>query len=505
MSRFHPLHFLKKRLEAHLPHGSLRARFAKGAMWSLTGVAISQALALAASVLVVRILGKSLYGEFGMIRSTVVMFGVFAGLGLGLLATKHVAEFRRADPDRTGRIIGLSLIAAILSGGAVAVVMLLVSSRLAAFLAENAAQVARLTKGLRIGVLLLFLEAFDGALIGSLAGLESFKAIAKVKLCRGLLNFPIMVGAVYFWGLWGAVAGLVGVVGCAAVIDFSMVLRESKRAGITVHLRGVSEELPLIWTFAVPASLSGLMYGPAVWAANAFLARQPEGYADLGVFNAANNLRRLVVMAGVPVGSVLLPLLSSQAGRRSELFQRANVLITWMMGLLIAVPVIAFPDLIGVMFGKEIAGPAFNYTLVLLIFSAAIMAYKDGMARVLAARNLMWYGFLSNALWGAILVGSMVVGRYYGSTGMAVAYVLAYGLGSMVFIPFYIRRNLVARELVWSADVLCMWLALASGVAMNFFHPPVMVRVVAAILLLVIIGHFARRLIRRNWVSSATA
>ena len=63
----------------------------------------------------------------------------------------------------------------------------------------------------------------------------------------------------------------------------------------------------------------------------------------------------------------------------------------------------------------------------------------------------------------------------------------------------------MARELVWSADVLCMWLALASGVAMNFFHPPVMVRVVAAILLLVIIGHFARRLIRRNWVSSATA
>ena len=52
-----------------------------------------------------------------MIQSTVGMFGVFAGFGLGLTATKHVAEFRQSDPDRAGRIIGLSGLFAIGPGG----------------------------------------------------------------------------------------------------------------------------------------------------------------------------------------------------------------------------------------------------------------------------------------------------------------------------------------------------------------------------------------------------
>ena len=36
------------------------------------------------------------------------MFQVFAGLGLGLMATKYVAEFRTNDPQKSGRIIVLS-------------------------------------------------------------------------------------------------------------------------------------------------------------------------------------------------------------------------------------------------------------------------------------------------------------------------------------------------------------------------------------------------------------
>jgi O-antigen/teichoic acid export membrane protein len=58
-------------------------------------------------------LGKTGYGELGMIQTTVGMFGVFAGFGLGVTATKHVAEFRRSDPARAGRIIGLSSVFAV--------------------------------------------------------------------------------------------------------------------------------------------------------------------------------------------------------------------------------------------------------------------------------------------------------------------------------------------------------------------------------------------------------
>jgi hypothetical protein len=83
-------------------------RLSRGIFWSMAGSVISRGLMLCATVLVARMLGKTVYGELGMIQSTVGMFGVFAGFGLGLTATKHVAEFRQSDPERAGRIIGLS-------------------------------------------------------------------------------------------------------------------------------------------------------------------------------------------------------------------------------------------------------------------------------------------------------------------------------------------------------------------------------------------------------------
>jgi len=76
-------------------------RLAKGVFWSMAGAVISRGLMLAATVFVARMLGKNVYGELGMIRSTVGMFGVFAGFGLGLIATKQVAEFRPGGDEKT--------------------------------------------------------------------------------------------------------------------------------------------------------------------------------------------------------------------------------------------------------------------------------------------------------------------------------------------------------------------------------------------------------------------
>jgi len=45
-------------------------RLAKGVFWSMAGAVISRGLMLAAGVCVARMLGKTGYGEFGMIQST---------------------------------------------------------------------------------------------------------------------------------------------------------------------------------------------------------------------------------------------------------------------------------------------------------------------------------------------------------------------------------------------------------------------------------------------------
>src|SRR5664280_450460 len=95
-------------LWTRLESSPVGGRLLRGAFWSMAGTMVSRALALAASVLAARIIGKTVYGELGIIQSTVGMFGALAGFGMGTTASKFVAELRGKDPAKAGRIIALS-------------------------------------------------------------------------------------------------------------------------------------------------------------------------------------------------------------------------------------------------------------------------------------------------------------------------------------------------------------------------------------------------------------
>jgi O-antigen/teichoic acid export membrane protein len=82
--------------------GTLGHRLAKSTFWSLAGSVIGRLVGIPTGVLLARLLGRHDYGELGMIYSSIELFGIFGGFGLGITATKHVAEFKRRDPERAG-------------------------------------------------------------------------------------------------------------------------------------------------------------------------------------------------------------------------------------------------------------------------------------------------------------------------------------------------------------------------------------------------------------------
>ena len=77
--------YVKKPLQERLLHGFF---------WSFFGSILSQLFGLVTSIVTARLLGKVIYGQVGAIVSTISMLGTFAGFGLGMTATKHIAEFR---------------------------------------------------------------------------------------------------------------------------------------------------------------------------------------------------------------------------------------------------------------------------------------------------------------------------------------------------------------------------------------------------------------------------
>lgn len=457
-----------------LPANSLRRRFATGAFWSIVAAFTSQGSQLMASLVVARILGKTGFGEFGMILSTVAMFGVFAGLGLGLTATKHIAEFRSRDPIRAGHVISLSLISALISAGSVSMIVFLISP----YLAGHTIRAPHLVTELRVGCGLLFFNTLIGVQLGVLCGFEAFRTIAKVNLFRGLLTFPLVVLGVYFWGVLGAVSGMVCAMAAGSLINYFALQRETYRANITIPYRGISSQLHLLWRFSLPAFLSGAMVGPVKWAANALLVNQVGGYAELGIFTAATQIQILLQGIGTKVGGALLPILASGDAKQNHQFNCANIMISWLIGLIPALLLISFPETIGLLFGSQYGNTLAQRTHVLVMCYVCIIMYKQGLARVLAANSLMWWGFLNNAIWALLLLASFSFLKQFGAVGLAGAFTIAYVLNTVCLFPLYIRRKLVPKGTLISLEAAAIWIAVIGLALFSIFEFPMFLRAV---------------------------
>jgi O-antigen/teichoic acid export membrane protein len=403
------------------PTGS---RLARGAFWSLSGALASRILALASSIFVARMLGKEGFGELGIIQSTVGMFQVFAGFGLGLTATKYVAEYHSTDPEKAGRIVGLSSLVSAGTGALLALAMVL----FAPWLALNTLAAPHLAGLLRLSAVMLVLGALSGAQIGVLSGFEDFKAIARISLIAGLANFPLVVGGVYLAGVKGAVLGLIASMGVNWLLNHVAVRSALRRIGVTRSLDGCSRELRVLWRFSVPAVLSGVMFGPIMWACYAMLVNQRGGYGEMGIFNAANQWRGAILFLPGAVGAIILPVLSNLRGQGDRpRYKKVLAYNVWFNGgvtLSVAIVVSLTAPFIMATYGN---GFRSSYVvLVLLSFSAVLSATIGVIGEAIASEDRMWSGMFLNLLWGCVMIGATWFLVGHGAVGLALALLIAY-------------------------------------------------------------------------------
>jgi O-antigen/teichoic acid export membrane protein len=426
-------------------HPSLGTRFASGASWSLLGMGAAQGLAVLASIVTARLLGKVTFGELGMITGTVGSFGLLAGLGLGLTATRFVAERRASDPTRAGHILGLVVQVATISGAAVALILFAI----APWLAARTLNAPQLTDELRVGCILLFLNTLDGVQTGALAGLEAFKAATRVAVIRGLLTFPVLIAGVWFFGLMGAVVGTVTVGAAGWWLSQKALHTECAKARVPISYGGSRADLPILWTFSLPALLSALVVAPVMWLANAVLANQPDGYGELGLFNAANQWRMALLLLPSVLIRVALPLMASSVHpERSEEFGK-TLLLTQSLTVTVVLPAGALlmfmADFIMGMYGREFVHGA--PVLIGVICSIMISSIGSAAGAAIEARGKMWRGLALNLSWGVVLIAIVwLTAAEYGARALAFGSAVAYMVLSLWGF-LYVREELPAGML----------------------------------------------------------
>lgn len=425
-----------KRLWNRVRGSSMGYRIAHGAFWAMTGAGLAQAMLLLTSIAIARIVGKEQFGEFGMITNTVGMFSVFAGFGLGMTATKYVAEFRSKDPEKTGRIIALSSLVSITTGVIFTVLLLFI----APWLAEKTLSAPHLAGLLRMSAAFLFFSALSGAQTGALAGFEAFRSIARISALTGFLSLPVLAGGVFLFGLPGGVIGLVATTAFTCLMNAIALRGEMRRAAIPWGYAGCAREKEVLIGFSLPTVLAGVLVNPVNWVCAAILVNQPSGYGEMGIYSAAASWQKAILFLPGCLNAIALPMLSDYFGtERHEQFGKAlryNIILNGGSALAAAFLISLASPFIMVSYGSGFAEG--RLVLIILSFSAVLAALNSVAGSAIASTGRAWLGFTFNLFWGtSLLTMAYFLVPLYGSTGLALSVLASYTLLTLVLM-FYL-------------------------------------------------------------------
>jgi len=207
-----------------------------------------------------------------------------------------------------------------------------------------------------------------------------------------------------------------------------VVAQEWKRFDITLNWREAKREWRVLIQYSLPTFLSGMSAGPVFWGCNALLANQSNGYAQLGIYNAANQWQSAIQFLPALIGTAILPVMSERHGNGDV--QGGLRVMKGMMGVtaLIVVPVTLLICVCGpwIMRGYGTSFVSGYWVLVLSVVTAALLAVMTPVGQYLAACGRMWTAFAMNAGWSICMIGTAWLMVRWGAEGLAGARLIAY-------------------------------------------------------------------------------
>jgi O-antigen/teichoic acid export membrane protein len=418
---------LPSSLYERLATSSIAKRLAHGSLWSLFGSGASRILVLVAMILAARVLGRVSFGELGLIQSTLGMAGLMAGIGLGETATRFVANYVTSDPLRAGRVI--ALVTSVSIGTVLLATVVLIS--LSGLIAGAMLHAPQLKSALVWGSLLMAATAFRGIQGGVFAGLEKFDALAKLNILDGVVSLITMVFLAQFMGVQGAVLGLALSAIMVWLVGRILLMKELRSRGIAVRYGGCGADWRILTGYSLPSLLASLVGTTVLWFAMTLVARSGQGFAGLGLYNAAYQWHGPMVFIPMILLSVSIPVLVQEweAGRK----ERFRAVTLWICCLMLA---LSLPPAVVAAFLSpwimSLYGPGFREgwtVLVLLLAAAPLHAVAKIASGALLGMNRAWWVLGANLAWGATLLALtawLVPTR--GVMGLAIGFVAAYGV-----------------------------------------------------------------------------
>jgi O-antigen/teichoic acid export membrane protein len=412
---------------------TLRKRMAMGAIWSIAGAGMASGFTMISNIVCARLLGAAIFGELAIVLSTTNLFTSLFTAGMGMTATRYVAEHRDSAPQRAGAIIGLSTLTSIIVGLLAALFVIL----FAPTLSRQVLGEASLAGPLGLGAIAMFFAALNGSQVGALSGFEAFRPVAIGNLIRGTGILILVCGGAKFAGLTGALVGYAAAGGITTFYYQAALRRQCGLRSIGVSYAISREDLRILSRFTLPVLISTFSFTPAAWWSNVLLATK-SGFAEAGVFNAVLHWQLFILFFSTAVSNIGLPMLSNiRAENDPEKYRRClamTFLLTSAPAIAIAIPVAICARWILHLYGADFVhgSPA----LILICIASVLTAFNIPVGHAIWSLDAIRSAVALALLRGGVLVVAAYALAAGAATGLAEAYLIMAIVQTAVSIPF---------------------------------------------------------------------
>ena len=174
--------------------------------------------------------------------------------------------------------------------------------------------------------------------------------MAGIGAISGLLSVPFIMGGTLYWGLEGAVWGMIASQVLNCLLNHRCMMSRARSAGVPISWSKSWEERRILFDFSLPAILGGTVYNFGSWFCSAMLVNRPGGFVEMGYFNAANQwFSALLFLPGV-LGQATIPVLSERLGAKDTHRAGKVLLYSCKLNAVIILPVV----LLGSLFSQSI-------------------------------------------------------------------------------------------------------------------------------------------------------
>jgi O-antigen/teichoic acid export membrane protein len=356
--------------------------------WSVLGNVIGYSLLFIAGVIVARILGKNLYGEYGMLKSIFTSIGMFSTFGLSYTGTKYVAELKGVSLSKTGNFIKKSAIITFVLSLLCSMLLFYYSQEIATKWLESTS----ISFYLKTFSLLIMLYAFTYLLLALIAGLGEFKALAKINSITGLFSFVLTTLFTIKWSLKGAMVALLlsQVINC--LLSLKVII---KKIGYkSLFQKKINSDLisfKEILSFSLPIALQETIYTFSTWFINLFILWYGS-YGDIGLYSAAIQWNSIILFVPGILRNVILTHLteSNSSSSFNRIFKNVS-LLSFVVTFIPCVVIFALSGIIEKSYGPTFAG--LDYLISIACISAIFMSIRNVYAQVFMAKGLNWQMF----------------------------------------------------------------------------------------------------------------